>query len=118
MIALDSSKFKPHNPTEALWQVRIHEIVDSVVQKYTLPIVYLRLGRQKKSFGSTGVRSIKIEWRDSPQNTGVWLNGYHMQNLTDDYVEKYIVRACLNWSHTNKMIADIDKVAMKLAPTL
>jgi hypothetical protein len=114
MITLDSSKFKPHDAAEAQWLASTHEKLSQAIIENELPIKYIRVGRQVKSYGSTGVHSHKVEWRDTQDNTGVWINGHHRKEIDLDRVIKHMVKSTLTWRPLASKTTSEHKLALKL----
>ena len=112
MINLDNSKYKPHNPQEAIWLQETYNKINKAVVENGLPYQRVRVGRQVKAYGSRGVNSYKTEIRDGL--IGVWINGHHRTSIDIDKVIKHMVKSTVGWKHISDKTDNETKAFLKL----
>ena len=87
---MENDKFTPHTQAEMDWVTEMHELNNYFINNGLTFQKGIRLGRQAKCFGSTGVHRIHIYMYRNDEFE-LWINGYHKEY--NDIISKEAVIA-------------------------
>lgn len=78
---VDWKKFKPRDQKEATWLKETLLGSLAMIKDFSLPVSHIRVGRQTKSWGSSGVRDVSVSCYRQKSGAEMWINAYHLPNM-------------------------------------